>query len=664
MDKKSKTLSTMAKQQPDIKGKVNHSLIVLVGPVGCGKSTFRKTLCCALEFNSIPFHFISGKNDLYLPFARLKGLVSDINSITREEMHNIMQELYRDYGKDLGTKLLIEYLKKAPQEVVYILDSKRNPEGIKALKKNKNIKVLIIGVSASVDVLTKRIKNRKRKSDNIKQEPSKILIREEKIFSISQTLQNSSVIVDNTYLQKIELEILCWDIINNFIYNKKLSFPKKPNLPKASSILENKNTLFSEDIEKLSKRIRFSFPKSQYQYIVIQGGNRYLASLLDTEHEQSISIKLTSLTKLPIYILFNSMLSAQERISILSPTEAENLLKIIKTLDLALVKSLRSFFMKSGFSIDEAVRYGNRAWLIEAICKLVKIPTPFHEPSSDKNRGNDFAKLNQHMEKKFPELLLLKFLLAPVFLGTSIYSRIKKLKHSILCIDDTLYRGRTLWTITVIFDIFGLKRNKWKFLALCSQPGSPALNLPQTIVLKPNTYYPFENTSITERGYWAVNPQYISWCSLDKYYAFLSDNTKKFSKNTIKQINATWAGLCARFYSDIQQKNLPTGVVQSLIELFCFSCTNKIKLNTKAILDQRAEGVPYCGAFVRYLQLSVNQMMPSTERQNYNRLVLEIINCLKLENKLKNNYLKECINFYSTNKNVIDLFYLSNNLNS
>lgn len=635
-----------------------HALIVFTGCIGSGKSTIKKKLCQILETKQIIFHVISGKNDLYIPFAKSKGLISGV-SHNREKMHLIMQVLYKNYGKDLGTKLLIKYLKKNSYEPVYILDSKRNPEGIRALKKIKDINVIIVGVAASTDILVKRIKDRKRKSDQIKgKNPSRILIKEENIFSLSESLKETTFFIDNTHLSKREIGIICWKIVRTLNSKDNILY-KNPIPPRAVNILKSKKILSLKNIKDLSREIKSLFPKQQY--VVIQGGNKYLAFLLGQDGNQVINLKITALTKSPFYVLLNSILLERERMATLSENEVTILLKNIQAQYPPLEKRLISHLRKSGFSLENALRYGNRSWLIEVICQFFKIPIPFNTNSSDDNRQDDFELIKNCVVRDFAELKFLRLLLEPIFCGTDIYSKL--LKSKIVCIDDILYRGRTLWTTVIIFDLFGIPRNKWKFVTLCSYPDSSKIDLPQTIILKPNQYYPFENSPLTERGYWYTNLHYFSWCSLDEYYAFLLDATDHLDKKFIQEMHSCWLGIMKQFVKNMPQQNLSDLVIQSLIELFCYSHMEKCKLNIAAILDQRAENLSYCIPFVKYLQQSINQIFSSEERKNYNKLVSENLEFLFLKQRLEDRDLKKCFDFYAKHRDLLDVSYLSINLN-
>ncbi len=145
------------------KKNISSRVIIFCGGIGSGKSTCANILGNLLKNNEQPVVYINPYKDLYLPFA--KKYKYDLPSENmRKDMTLLIQRLYRRYGKNLGSKLLLDIVSKN-KDLIYIIDGKRNPEGIAYIKKKLGEKCLIIGVVSNINTRKKRVIKRMKEID-------------------------------------------------------------------------------------------------------------------------------------------------------------------------------------------------------------------------------------------------------------------------------------------------------------------------------------------------------------------------------------------------------------------------------------------------------------------------------------------------------------------
>src|SRR3989339_440316 len=144
--------------------KLNHRILVFTGGIASGKTTIKQAFIDVLHQAGVETCEISGIRDLYLPFAQQRGLIPVQDAYTRQEATMLMEKLYARYGKRLGSHLLKDFLAKKSLTPVYIVDSKRNPEGIKEVHAIAR-RAIVIGVHASQKDRLNRVKTRKRAFD-------------------------------------------------------------------------------------------------------------------------------------------------------------------------------------------------------------------------------------------------------------------------------------------------------------------------------------------------------------------------------------------------------------------------------------------------------------------------------------------------------------------
>lgn len=164
--------------------------------------------------------YINSLEDLYFPFAKKQGYRLPIKN-TREETMLFIKKLYRRYGQNLGSKLLIELIKKK-NNAIYILDGKRNPEGIAYLKQELGEQCFIIGVVADLKTRKERINKRARDIDfnSLEQKAFNLIQNEELTYSISKSMPLSDFVICNSGVSVMKLKQILKPL------STRLSFPR------------------------------------------------------------------------------------------------------------------------------------------------------------------------------------------------------------------------------------------------------------------------------------------------------------------------------------------------------------------------------------------------------------------------------------------------------
>ena len=146
------------------KKNLSNRVIIFCGGIGSGKSICANILSDLLKKSGQKVICINSYKDLYLPFAKKHKYDLPPGNM-RKDMTLLIQRLYRRHGKNLGSKLLLDIIQKK-NDAIYILDSKRNPEGISYIKQILGERCLIIGVISDTSTRGKRIIKRAREIDS------------------------------------------------------------------------------------------------------------------------------------------------------------------------------------------------------------------------------------------------------------------------------------------------------------------------------------------------------------------------------------------------------------------------------------------------------------------------------------------------------------------
>lgn len=180
-------------------------VIVFCGGVGTGKTTCVNILNEFLKKNKQPVFIVNPFKDLYLPFAKKQGYRLPAKN-TRKDMTLLIKNLYRQYGQSLGSKLLIEFIKKNSNSV-YILDGKRNPEGISYIKQTLRDRCLVIGVISDIKTRSKRINTRARDIDfnNLIKNTFSLIKNDENVYNISKSVCLSDFVICNSGVSTMKL---------------------------------------------------------------------------------------------------------------------------------------------------------------------------------------------------------------------------------------------------------------------------------------------------------------------------------------------------------------------------------------------------------------------------------------------------------------------------
>ncbi len=195
-------------------------VIVFCGGIGTGKTTCAKILSEFLKENGQPVVCVNPYKDLYFPFAKKQGYSMPIKN-TREEMTLLVQNLYQQYGQNLGSKLLIDLIEKK-NNAIYILDGKRNPEGIAYLKQALGNRCLIIGVISDLKTRKERIIERARGIDfnNLTQNTSALIKNEELAYGVLKSICLSDFIVCNSGINKTKIKRILKPLGIRFLLSK------------------------------------------------------------------------------------------------------------------------------------------------------------------------------------------------------------------------------------------------------------------------------------------------------------------------------------------------------------------------------------------------------------------------------------------------------------
>lgn len=597
--------------------KLAHKIIIFTGGVASGKSTIKKNTIEILKKTNTAYYEISGINDLYIPFAIKEGLLKEEKVFNRVEATVLMQKLYAKFGMTLGSRLLYDFLNSKPADTLYLIDSKRNPEGIEELKE-LFFNILIIGSCAYLTERVARYTARNRDFDltsGATQAPISVFKNEENIFHVTKSVAISDLIIENHELLPHEIEVDIFDALLNkgFIGQTKQQNNVIP-LPRRGEFHTTKESVLQQtDIPPILDN--FLQTNREKNIFVIQGGNRYITSYLHANLAPSLhNIKLLDIGKVKLNVVCNTLLSVSERVSPLSSKQIELIVQEFKSLPAVKQITIESLVIKNGFiSLVDYLTYASLAEVINIFGDFT-ISTPFSYPADDRKITKEFAAIPEHFQQTVSALnegKILQILLS----NTYFHSTLTDTARATVFIDDVFYRGRTYYTLCILTHLFGSKETTWEMHTLCADRVSKHISTNKIVVYRKNLLYPFENSIITEQGYWEEKDTNFLFRDLQLYHNYLKAIQENKSDPTA--IIQTWARHLEEIANRISRTSISKITLKILVSMYLFTKAHKLTLHPTAILDQRAKGLGYCLPYVQLLSVWINQEEPRWKRQQY-----------------------------------------------
>jgi len=647
------------------KKKLNHKVIVFTGATGVGKTTVKNILKEILDRINVPYYEIYAKDDLYLPFVLRQGLVNKGEILNRQEMIELMKKLYKFYGRELGTQLLFDYLSDLPDNCIYIIDSKRNPDGIRALKKLIS-NILVIGVSSNFSERLSRLLIRKRLIDKNFSKPTLLeaLKEEQDIFDINKSLLESDIIIENHKVTPLSTKVF---LVNKLIDNGFLlgGFDKFHLARSALSLLKGRKVKLPKKLRELAQKnivslkvIRKSLDKlylenKRCNFFIIQGGNRFISQYFKDKHDKNTcDLKLSSLTKVSLATIVNSWLSDKERVGYVDLNSRNSIIREFRRLMPPTRKIFLEKIKNNFYGINDFITYSNLSEIIGLFCS-VNIDLPFTEPSDDRKRLVEVSLTKDFLNNKSQNIETVRILNLLVR-KTEIYKRLHYNREMSLFIDDIIYRGRTLLSLSLMLNIFGVARNKWQAHFLTGDSAFEMF-LPTNVRIMSKGYlYPFENQPFTENGYWEEGDYFYSFRNFNDYYRFLVVFIGRNGKFSLS-VGLKWNQII-KLIRDKIASNLPIKVVQSIIELYIFYQSYNIRYDLGAIIDQRPKLIGYCIPFAKLQQSFVNQAESSNIRLKFKTSVISVFK--QLDKIKQTKIIRQASDFYLKNHYLFDYQYL------
>ncbi len=639
--------------------KLKHKIVVFTGGLASGKSTVKNTLIKVLEDASIPYLEISGLKDLYLPFAVQKKLIKKKVEYQRSEATALMEKVYKKYGKDLGSRLLYIFLQKKSDGVIYLLDSKRNPEGILELKKFfKN--VLVVGTYATWSERIQRYMNRQREFDvsgGCLVDPVGVFKHEEDVFNISKSILLSDLIIENhTCLPNVvEVDLFRGLVECGFISSvckiKDVLMPQR-----AKDKTTKKGVLQSCDIPGLLDE--FVVQNSSRDLFVVQGGNRYISFYLKNKKIKFYNIKLLDLNKVKFSVVLNTILSPRERVSPVNESSRKLLSKLYYKLPIAQQKRINKVIKGLGFvSVEDWLVYTTRGELLDVFADFF-VNTPFAYPADDRRIKKEFDLVYSFSEQVIRQMGTKDIIKA--ILSDCLFCKIlSQSKRGITFIDDVFYRGRTYYAILIITGLLDIPHSHWKLTTICADKVSKNIYVDGVEVMRRDVLYPFENNINTEMGYWEESKRMFVFRDIQWYYIFLIATCK--TQKEMGRICLIWSKMVGAICKQLNDDNCIVKMRRALVEFYIFSLAHNLKIYTESVIDQRSRLSGYCISFVKILSFWINQKASRWQRQLFKNEVKAFLHNGIIDKRREVYYLTSpAVKFYKKNFKIIDLMFLNN----
>lgn len=644
--------------------KLEHKIIVLTGEIASGKTFVRQILTSILDKIGLNYLLISGLHDLYLPFAKQHGMIREASSISREETTLLMRQIYQIYGQELGTQLLYDFLLKNGKDNLYILDSKRNPQGIKELK-DIIADPLVIGVKTRFAKRIERFQARNRDFDHTssgeQRDPHEVFRNEEDVFKVSQAIAISDVLIENSLPFPYHVHVkLIHSLLDYALKTKLPAINTDRALPRPKHPEQDQSGLLQTlDIPPLLDR--FYDQNRDKNIFVIQGGNKYITTYLESiAGRPFFELKLTSVNKVRYSVSMQTALNPQERASHIDPSLFAEIKAEYANLPTIAKEEIHKRITVLGFKdLEDILIYGTREEILDCLLYM-EMKSPFSPISDDAKVVSEFSEIDSYLERNLSDFSAAK-LIQKIFLGTQFYNAVHDPNKKVVFLDDVLYRGRTFYTLCLILSLLGVDRDKWKFFCLCQYEVSNQINDPNIEVLNKEKRYQFENSLKTERGYWEENDQYFSYRDLDDYFHYLCILHK--DQNTAANLTSARWELKLQNLSQkiIREMQLPLGsdVIKDSLGYFIFCTHFGIPIDFAAISDQRAKNIGYSVPFIRMVDSFIGQEVSDQERALFKQSIKQLFT--QLVEKARQNWdpdFQEIFDFYAKNATLIDYHYL------
>lgn len=628
-----------------------HKIIVFTGGIASGKSTVKRCLTTLLDNLRVPYREVSGIHDLYIPFAIEKGLIEKKVTYTRADTTALMEVLYREYGKVLGSRLLKDFLQTKSLKPIYLIDSKRNPEGIQEVQRDfKN--VLVVGTYADTSERVARYVRRQRAFDLVDgvQSPAiAMFVREENMFAVGEAIALSDVLIENHEVTPHVTEVALFRALadRSFIDGKKTQ--KYIGFPQRGALGATKEpTLQRVDIPTLLEVVLAK--QGGKNIFVVQGGNRYMHSFFTKrEVAHCYQIKLLDVGKVPLHIVCNTFLTAHERVMLLNSTQRTQILAQVQRFSKEKQMMVEASILACGFaSVEDFLRYASTAEVLRVFANFVVV-TPFSYPADERKIKKEFASIPvcaEHTVRSIEEAEVIRLLLQE----STFYKSWAGSQESVF-IDDVFYRGRTYYALLVISLLLGIPHFKWKLITLCADRVSQSIFSDRIEVLQRGTLYPFENSIQTEKGYWEEGGGAFVFRDLQDYEEYLL--ALHSVQVQTKDIMPEWKALIANSMRHISGGVLPTDVIAALVELAVFHKAFALEVFPVAVIDQRAKKIGYCVPFAKLLSVWINQEEPRWKRQKFKDAVVACLE--KIDSVSESAVFESAVAFYKHNQVDIDL---------
>lgn len=601
--------------------KLGHKIIVFTGGIASGKTTIKQAFIHALERVGVRVYEISGIRDLYLPFAQQRGLILKKETYTRQETTALMEVLYASHGRSLGSHLLKTFLKDKSLSQVYIVDSKRNPEGIQEVRtlfKNS----LVVGVHAALKDREARMRSRKRAFDKkikTKKEILESFREEEKIFSVTKSVRIADEIFINDTWFPHELEVRIADILEKYGIAQYIQIDRTVSAP--SSRVTARRVLKAGEMRKLLDH--FARKTGVNTVFVVQGGNRYAATYLTQRAGlRCVNIKLLCASKVPCAVILNTILDDRDKMLRLDKGQGKKILAIVNTY----TKEEKDVIRRACkmYSVTDKIETVLKEETISVLIKIFAqetLKTHFTYPFSDADLEDEFKKTREVVEKgriQVKHLGILQIIVSRTTLRGYLHEQEKNLAF----LDDVFYRGRTLFSIAVILKIFKISQKQMKLHTLCVDRVSASLTSKHLQVMDRRSVYPFENSIRTENGYWQEKNGYFSFVDMGVYRGWLQEIT---DTKAAKKINRGWERMIKDICAKIPKPHVEHKEMIALIWLVIYHRCHNLPLSTSAVADQRGKGIGYCVAFVKCIEHFIPQEEPAAKRWAFKERIKSLV---------------------------------------
>jgi len=584
-----------------------HRVVVLTGPLSGGKTTVRDKLVSLLERLGHQTQTIHHLHDLYAPLAAQRGTPIS-SAMPRDQITSIISNIYAEHGRDVGTSLLFDFLRKRSADPIYIVDSKRNPDGLRALRSGL-AHVAIIGVYAPVSLRLSRVATRQKEMDlgstSTYGTAEEQLRRDAVLFDTDAALAEADAIVENDCTLPFRLEMLLLQALQQTSLIAPLGTPYTPVQPL-------RKALSPKDIPSLTRASYrqalddFAALTNEHNVVVIQGGNRFAAHYLKSHHGlDAAEMKLSSLSKQHPSILLSTMLTPFER---------------TKTIDRA-----------SGASLCDLLR------------SLPAPSLPFTtRTNNDLRVKRNFRELHARFDSEQP-LDSIELRASNELQSTALYRHLARDDRPIAFLDDMLYRGRTLHAVWYTLRLLKLLDRPWRFFAVCSDRASQGLRSRFVHVLRPGFGYPFENCARSAQGYYDLTLDRFEYRDLSQLRPVLG---------------SLWPSVVARNPLDTEWRNLLCYTASSIggrgFEVIASALATiavhyrtfgpDALLSPSALADQRAAGLGWCPAFLALWDAFISQEWPVRQRERFKKRVRRI--CLEAQNAMEGNAFQDLADLY------------------